>query len=367
MAFFLNTQYKVFSFTGFRINLLKKEPVMARIIILVSVLCMAKIGYGQYYDLMPLKYGDKCYLTLKDYMFWSKSSGDYNSPSTHFALDMATSDVITEPRALELWNLGSINTQDNAVKVRVAIDTKNKPGSIAAKKIKGFDDMLDREEEMLKKRKKQDKENYKKKKVGIFTDYNNPAAIRYDTINHRIFLIGSLGISYVHEDSLNSRAHQVMSEVPGLRLHSVASPDCHRYIFLVYTRDASEDRRSEMTISRVFDTYTLKLLQLPEFGTAKNPAFTFCPTGDYVLVHGKDLNFGFTPGLINLKEWKFVATAYFPILNNDLKFFLYRNLLYIHMPGSWVTWQGETKWLCYLSVINITQNSKEIFRCNKKR
>jgi hypothetical protein len=340
---------------------------MPRFILMFFSIILALNIYGQSLNCRQIKYENKWYLVCQDYLYWGDSVGTYPTNYRYFALDMATASLIPEARALELWNLPEPNYLYTPLKVKIAINAKAVPGSIAASKIKGFDDLLDQEEALLKRRKKQDKENYKKEKVGIFADYSNPIAIRYDTVNHRIFLAGSAGISYIHEDSLNTRAHQVLSEVPGLRLHSVVSPEYHRYIFLLYTRSESEDRRYEMIISRVFDTHTMKLLQLPEFEASKNTAFTFCPTGDYVIAHGKDLRFGSMPELINLKKWKYEGKAYFPIPNNDLEIFVFRDLIYVYMRGSWVRFQGEEKWLSYLSVIAPSQNSKEIFRYNKKK
>lgn len=340
---------------------------MPRFVLMLFGILPALTTFGQSFDCRQIRHENKWYLVFEDYLYWGDSVGSYPSNSKYFALDMATAKTTTEEVAINIWKKTGEKTILFTPKVSVTTGGKKGPASIDAGKIKGFDDLLDKEEDLLKKRRKQDKENYKKTKVGIFTDYSNPAAIRYDTVNHRIFLVGSAGIAYVHEDSLNKGAQQVLSEVPGLRLTAVASPDYHRYIFLVYTRAESEDKRYETTICRVFDTHTMKLLQLPEFGSAKNPAFTFCPTGDYVLVHGKNLNFGFTPGLINLKEWRYEGNAHFAIPNDDLKFFLYRNLVYVYMKGSWVTRQGREDWLSYVSVIDQSQNSKEIFRYNKKK
>jgi hypothetical protein len=340
---------------------------MPRFVIMLLVIFLALNTHAQSFDCRQVRHENKWYLVCEDYLYWGDSAGTYPSKSRYFALDMATAKNTTQDLAIKLWEKSNQKNPLFTPKFTVTTDKKKEPQAIDARKIKGFDDMLDKEDDLLKKRKKEDKENYKKTKIGIFADYQNPAAIRYDTTNHRIFLMGSSGISYVYEDSLNSSAKQVLGQVPGLRLHSVVSPDYHRYIFLIYTRAESGDTRYETTISRVFDTHTMQLLQLPEFGTAKNPAFTFCPTGNYVLVHGKDLNFGFTPGLVNLKEWKYEGNAHFPILNNDLKFFLYSNLVYVYMKGSWVRWKGEESWLSYLSVIAPSQNSKEIFRYNKKK
>lgn len=333
----------------------------------------------------------ECHSQVESREFWQHNNRYLvckDGPENYFALEMATCHQLSKPEAKRMWDsagiapgplnsipiayfLDTFNVQKNtwcawnncamgpvsySPRVKV-LPVKNKqPGTVYAGTIPGFDNLLKREQELVKNWKKQDK------KRSIQRWYYDPV-IRHDTTNRRVFLVGYAGIAWVSEDSLANGARQVLGEIPGLRLRGVASPQYHRYIFLLYVQqDVKDVWHDEKTICRVFDTHTMQLLKLPESDYMTDPRFVFCPSGDYVFaVHTRVVLpwQTFSPCVINLRDWRVETKLQLRGVIEDMRFYLHRNLLYLNS-----TWHiGESS----VWVLDFSKGEKEIFRYNLKR
>lgn len=303
----------------------------------------------------------------------------------YFALEMSTCSPVATEEAKKMWDsanqsmgvlssipkeyfLDSFFVQRNTwcnwnncaprlyytPRVQVAFTKDKQPGTIPIQRIRGFDDLVKRDKELVKDWKKYDK------KQSINRWYHSPI-VRYDTTHRRIFLVSYSGIAWVPEDSLEQGAQQVLGEIPGLRLSEVASPQYHRFIFLLYVPEKLEDiRNGEKAVCRVFDTHTMKLLKLPNSERMVDPSFVFCPSGDYVFaVHKRVVApwSSFSPYLINLREWKSEGYVHLNRPEEKMRFYLDKKRLYIQTNA---LSKSDRLW-----VLDLAQNEKQLFQYPK--
>lgn len=255
-----------------------------------------------------------------------------------------------------VWNNCDMKPISYSPRVKVLPVKDKQPGAVYAGTVAGFNTLLKRNQELVTNWKKEDK------KQSVKRWYHDPV-IRYDTTHRRIFMVGYGGIAWAAEDSLDKGAVQVLGEVPGLRLKAVASPQYHRYIFLLYVQQGLKDVwRDEKTICRVFDTHTMQLLKLPESDYMTDPRFVFCPSGNYVFaVHSRVVApwSTFSPYVINLRDWKVESKLLLSGAIEHMRFYLDRNLLYLNS-----TWHlsESAVW-----VLDLSKDEKEIFRYTSKK
>jgi len=333
----------------------------------------------------------ECYAQVESREFWQNNKrylACKDGPENYFALEMATGGQLSNTDARKMWDsAGTTFGTLRSIPLEYFLDTfsvanstwcawnnctmgpvsyshrvkilpvkDKRPGTLYAGTIPGFDVQLKREQELVKNWKKEDK------KRSLNRWYHNPV-MRYDTTHHRVFMVGYSGIAWVPEDSLDMRATQVLGEVPGLRLIRVASPQYHRYIFLLYVQQGVKDIwHDEKTICRVFDTHTMQLLKLPDSDQMTDPSFVFCPSGNYVFaVHSRVVVpwSTFSPCLINLSDWKVESKLQLRGAIEHMRFYLDHNLLYLN--SAWHL--GESS----VWVLDLMKDEKEIFRYNIKR
>lgn len=303
----------------------------------------------------------------------------------YFALEMSTCSLAATEEARKMWDsayklmglLGSVRKEyfldtffvqkntwcawNNCAlklsytpRVQVSSTKDKQPGTIPIQSVKGFDDLIKRDKELVKNWKKNDK------KQNINRWYHSPI-IRYDTLHRRIFLVTYSGIAWVSEDSLEQGAQQVLGEIPGLRLSEVASPQYHRFIFLLYVQENLEDiHNGEKAVCRVFDTHSMKLLKLPDSDRMVDPSFVFCPSGDYVFaVHQRVVPpwSSFTPYLINLREWKSEGHVHLNRPEEKMRFYLDKKRLYLQTNA---LSKSDRLW-----VLDLSQQQKIIFEYPK--
>ena len=257
------------------------------------------------------------------------------------------------------WNNCEQNPDLKLPSVKITFSKDKQPGTVHVSDVPGFTALLKRERELVKQWKKEDKRQ-------SVNRWYHTAVLRYDTSHRRVFIVGYAGIAWIPEDSLDKEAHQVLGEVPGLRLESVASPQYHRYIFLRYIPvgviDNQDIRSDARTVCRVFDTHTMQLLKLPESDNMIDPSFVFCPSGDYVFaVHSRVVApwSKFSPSLINLREWKKEYVLQLHGAREHMRFYLDRKVLYLQTTEMGVPSQ--------LWALDLSQDEKLIFQYPKNR
>jgi hypothetical protein len=168
--------------------------------IIIKCFCILSLlpsmALSQTFIVKPRYYEGKYYMVAEDFKFVGKSY-------SYFALDMETARQTGDTSlARQLFNLQA--GTDLPIKNPISGNTTaSQPYTeLKCRDIKAFAEILDRDKDLLKKKKKEDINN----KI-INQQYSPSELFIYNDASARYYLLSTYGIYYVHKDSAQMPAH----------------------------------------------------------------------------------------------------------------------------------------------------------------
>jgi hypothetical protein len=305
---------------------------------------LPSMAISQSFTVKPRYYEGKYYMVAEDFKFVGKRY-------SYFALDMETARPTGDTAlARQLFNLQA--GTDLPMKNFISGNTKaSQPYTeLKCHDIKAFAEILDRDKDLLKKKKKEDIKNNI-----INQQYIPSELVIYNDASARYYLLSTYGIYYVHRDSVQTRARTAI-EYTGFwftRLLSAKffNPNAFILEFAIGTKKK---------FFKTFNMQSGEFSNIPGLDEMVDIKYLLSRSSPYVIFYGasnKQEDVHQRTVLFNYETQKVEANLrfYTPDGQNTKMLYLHKNLLYCQFEYQLQGWQHGIR------VIELKSNASEIF------
>ena len=311
---------------------------------------------AQSLTLRQLWYNGKIFLVVDDYTHGTLKH-------KFFVINMETGIVDPDTSlARNLYN-GNIKEEiltgkDAAVitslqKYKITMWREKRPGSLYYRDIVGFDKILSMHEDVLSKKRKEDKKN--NRLSGL---YKPEAVVLFNNHNNCYYLFTDPGIYYVHQDSLDQPAKTAF-EFAGLQFKRFLTNPYGTSTLKLLVLEMQGGR----SVYRSFDMKRNTILRIAGLDEMTNLSEVTSPTSSYILFSGRkgrEDSPETRTVLVNYETGTVEALVDNFLIDGKESCFLHKGTLYIKREYLSGGWQFE------LNGYDLTMNGKRIFSYKKQ-
>jgi len=293
------------------------------------------------------------YLAAKDYRPAKNNK--------YFAVDMETATQLPDTvfgRQLFKFQIGTDGPMQDFINDTARSKQKYKlmkwrdkqPGSLYYRDIKAFDEILNRDESLMKKKKKEDKQN------NIRNQYYAPSeVIAFHERSERYYLFSTFGIFSIHQDSLQMPARTDF-EYTGFRFKGLASARLFNPDVYIMEFEIGPDRK----FYKIFDMQAGAFVNVPGLDKMSDVKCRFSRSSPYVIFFGNSTDkndFHLRTMLFNYETLKVESDIRFSVPDDQYKntLYLHKNLLYCRYSYFSMGWQDG------LDAYDLKNNGKSVY------